>query len=74
MQLLYTESVENKRVKNLIIVNIIIGIITVIEVVYVISHFKLYLANVLAIDILSIVLGMSFAATMFLWVVGITKN
>ena len=65
---------ENKRVKNLIKVNIIIGIITAIEVVYVISHFKLYLANVLAIDILSIVLGMSFAVTMFLWVVGITKN
>lgn len=65
---------ENKRVKNLIKVNIIIGIITVIEVSYIISHFKLYLAHVLPVDILSIVLGMSFAVTMFLWVVGITKN
>jgi hypothetical protein len=66
--------VETKQIKNLIKLNIIIGVITVIEVVYVISHFKLYLAHVLPIDILSIALGMSFAATMFLWVVGITKN
>jgi len=66
--------VNPKQVKNLIKVNIIIGVITVIEVVYVISHFKLYLAHVLPIDIISIALGMSFAATMFLWVVGITKN
>ncbi len=65
---------ENKRVKNLIILNIIIAVVTVVEVIYVISHFNLYLAHVVPIDIISIALGMSFAATMFLWVVGITKN
>jgi len=66
--------VSPKQVKNLIKINITIGVITVIEVVYVVSHFKLYLAHVLPIDIISIALGMSFAATMFLWVVGITKD
>ncbi|MEM0139675.1 MAG: hypothetical protein QXZ44_03585 [Ferroplasma sp.] len=63
---------QQKTVKNLIKLNIIIAIITVIEVFYVISNFKLYLENVLSIDIISLILGMSFAITMFLWVVGIT--
>jgi hypothetical protein len=65
---------EKKTVKDLIKINIIIGIITVIDVTYVISNFKLYLKYALPIDIISIGLGMSFAVTMFLWVVGITKN
>jgi len=64
---------ENKTVKNLIKINIIIGIITVIEVVYVLSNFNLYIEHVLLFDIIAVISGMSFAATMFLWVVGI-KN
>ena len=64
---------KNNTVKNLIKANIIIGVITVIFVVYIISNFKFYLANELLIDVLAIMLGMSFASTMFLWVIGITK-
>jgi hypothetical protein len=64
---------KNKTVKNLIRANVIIGVITVIFVVYIISNFKFYLANFLLIDVLAIILGMSFALTMFLWVIGITK-
>ena len=64
---------KNNTVKNLIKANIIIGVITVIFVVYIISNFKFYLANFLLIDVLAIILGMSFALTMFLWVIGITK-
>jgi hypothetical protein len=64
---------ENRTVKNLIKLNISIGVLTVVFVSFIISDFKFYLGNVLLIDIIAIILGMSFAATMFLWVVGITK-
>jgi hypothetical protein len=64
---------KNSTVKNLIRANVIIGVITVIFVIYIISNFKFYLANVLLIDVLAVILGMSFALTMFLWVIGITK-
>ncbi len=64
---------KNSTVKNLIRSNVIIGVITVIFVIYIISNFKFYLANVLLIDVLAVILGMSFALTMFLWVIGITK-
>ncbi|MCL4453232.1 hypothetical protein [Ferroplasma sp.] len=64
---------ENHTVRNLIKLNISIGVLTVIFVSFIISDFKLYLANVLFIDIIAIILGMSFAVTMFLWVIGITK-
>ncbi len=74
MGLLNTGIMERQRVKNLIKANILIGFITVIEVIYVISNFKFYLAHALLIDIISMAPGMSFAATMFLWVTGITKN
>ena len=65
---------KNSTVKNLIRSNVIIGVITVIFVIYIISNFKFYLANVLLIDVLAVILGMSFALTMFLWVIGITKD
>ena len=74
MGLLNTGIMERQRVKNLIKANILIGFITVIAVIYVISNFKFYLAHALFIAIISMALGMSFAATMFLWVTGITKN
>lgn len=64
---------KNSTVKNLIRSNVIIGVITVIFVIYIISNFKFYLANVLLIDVLAVILGMSFALTVFLWVIGITK-
>jgi hypothetical protein len=64
---------EKRTVKNLIKTNIAIGIVTVIFVFFILSNFKFYLANALFMDIIAILLGMSFAATMFLWVIGITK-
>ena len=64
---------EKRTVKNLIKTNVAIGVVTVAFVFFILSNFKFYLANVLFIDIIAIILGMSFAATMFLWVVGITK-
>jgi hypothetical protein len=64
---------KDRTVKKLILTNIIIGVITVIEVTYVLSNFGLYLNHVLLFDIIATFSGMAFAITMFLWAVGM-KN
>ncbi len=65
---------EKTAVKNFIKLNIAIGVITVIYVTVIISNFKYYLSNALFFDIIAIILGMSFAGTMFTWVVGISRS